>query len=961
MTVGPAHVLHGSGTDVVRGIVGHRVLSVPRRPAPREDDAGPNVHRPALFAALTALHAVLGEADGTFLTTWVRPEGEPLRVIVAGRPDPLPGPGAGPRRASYPPGAVVVDEPGAQALLDEIPCWVACAGLPDALWAPGPDRDARGMVARGSFDDVVAHLPNAFAWLVVAQPLPTADVAAEIAALLANLPRLRARASSESDRVEVERAEGRFRELQRTGGSGVWRTWVLVGAPDRAAARATAAVLCASGEFADQPYTVTPAHDLTGWVDGLTPDAAFPATTEFLSVLARPPARELPGLRTETPQTFDVAVEPAAQGDFVLGRVLDVAHRPGEKLGVSRATLNRHTFVCGATGSGKSQTVRSLLETVSRAPVPLHWLVIEPAKAEYARMAGRLAGHADVTVIRPGDLATAPASLNPLEPENGYPLQSHADLVRALFLAAFEAHEPFPQVLATALTTVYTRAGWDLVSSRPRPAHRPRLHLDDVLVDVPRRYPTLGDLQVAARDVVEHVGYGAEVTADVRGFVDVRIGSLRQGAPGRFFEGGHPLSIHRLLDGNVVLELDAITNDQDKAFLMGSVLIRIVEYLRLHRSGVGEPLRHLTVIEEAHRLLRNAAAGASAAAVELFASLLAEIRAYGEGIVVVEQIPSKILPDVIKNTALKIVHRLPARDDRDAVGGTMNLQPDQSELVVALHPGTAGVAADGMDRPVLVEMPWGEDRESTGPCRTDPPLSGSRSQLCVRDCATRPCTLDGLNDAWHLAADPRLLLWVDLVTAAYVTGTCSPGPSGSVSRLVEGAGDRMARCALALAVERAVRARRDELRGYVHPGDLEPQVLDTTLRLLAGHDAAATEPLRWTAGSFRWSDVRNALDAAGTGPRHADSDRWARRGLLLPGATAAEQLRALVRAPGPAGATGAVAAGDRTDGVRDAVVAMVGGWSPAHLEAAAQHVCGELRLDLLADVCTAHFPELRER
>jgi hypothetical protein len=93
------------------------------------------------------------------------------------------------------------------------------------------------------------------------------------------------------------------------------------------------------------------------------------------------------------------------------------------------------------------------------------WLVIEPAKAEYARMAGRLAGIAPVVRIRPGDLLAAPAMLNPPEPSPGFPLQSHIDLVRALFLAAFQAEEPFPQVLSQALIRVYRDSGWELVTS----------------------------------------------------------------------------------------------------------------------------------------------------------------------------------------------------------------------------------------------------------------------------------------------------------------------------------------------------------------------------------------------------------------------------------------------------------------------------------------------------------------
>ena len=147
----------------------------------------------------------------------------------------------------------------------------------------------------------------------------------------------------------------------------------------------------------------------------------------------------------------------------------------------------------------------------------------------------------------------------------------------------------------------------------------------------------------------------------------MRLRSLRTGSAGRFFEGGHPADIGALLRRNVVLAIEDVANDEDKAFLIGTLIIRIVEHLRMRaRTGPADGLRHVIVIEEAHRLLRAGREGASAHAVELFASLLAEIRAYGEGIVIAEQIPAKLVPDVVKNTALKV--RAPAARQRRPPG-----------------------------------------------------------------------------------------------------------------------------------------------------------------------------------------------------------------------------------------------------------------------------------------------------
>jgi hypothetical protein len=212
--------------------------------------------------------------------------------------------------------------------------------------------------------------------------------------------------------------------------------------------------------------------------------------------------------RLLTPYRFDVTPVPQAGEDSVdLGDILDEALNPVGRFTVPHSTLNRHSFICGATGSGKSQTARRLLESLTLGPRRVPWLAVEPAKAEYAAMAGRLAGRDQVLVIRPGELVSAPTSLNPLEPEPGFPLQSHADLVRALFLAAFEANEPFPQVLSHALTECYTTAGWNW-SAVDHAHHQAQA---GSMNPTNRRspLPDLAGLQATARQVVDNIGYAS--------------------------------------------------------------------------------------------------------------------------------------------------------------------------------------------------------------------------------------------------------------------------------------------------------------------------------------------------------------------------------------------------------------------------------------------------------------------
>ncbi len=887
-----------------------QLLAVPRskRPASAARDAEPDPgyrRLTQLFAALTSAHATLSghraDGAGAFAMAWFRsPAQADHRVVLGGQPV-LPWSAAVSAkpaktlRIPYPPGALVRELPAGQlgGWLTEFPSWVACTAVPDALWTKD-DGKARD----GSFDDYAACLSEPFAWVVLAEPLQAEELDEELTSLETQIPRMRQRQNSEADRVRLERSEARYRELARSRIYGTWSVRVLVGGMNVAQARATAALLCGASELGGLPYALTPSGGcgsqeslLQAFAHRRAGDAPFAASTEMVAALARPPEKEMPGIRVITPPTFDITPEHSTGTGFSLGTVLDETLTSAGEFLLSPATLNRHAFVCGATGAGKSQTVRSLLDALATSQPPVPWLVIEPAKSEYARMAGRLAGRGKVTIIRPGDSTSVPGCLNPLEPEPGFPIQTHIDLIRALFLAAFEAYEPFPQVLSHALTRCYQNMGWDLALSESR------------LPGITPAWPTLTDLQREALSVVEHIGYGREVTADVRGFIDVRISSLRLGTPGRFFEGGHPLDLASLLSSNTVLELEDIGNDQDKAFLIGAVLIRVAEHLR-QRWGRYEgelTLRHVTVVEEAHRLLKVAELGSPAAhAVELFAALIAEIRAYGEGIVVAEQIPGKIVTDVIKNSALKIVHRLPAQDDRLAVGATMNLDERQSQYVVTLPPGQAAVFADGMDHPVLVAMPYREEQETATGASREVGLAGRRGMACGTQCRVRACTLREIALGERAAADPHVILWLELLIVAHLVGEPEPRPDRTwLAGLRKAADRRTLECAVANRIDTAITSRYGELVSFYQPESLAAHVADCAMRWLDGAAGSCEgNEIGWQAGRYRWIDVVRSLhDGTPKDRPHPATASWRARGLELPGSTQAKQLEAWRRHP----------------------------------------------------------------
>jgi uncharacterized protein len=858
----------------------------------------------------SVLPAVLNAARHRlpFIAGWLsRGGGAPLELVT--NAGPLPAPGLPARGRGEPP-PVAPDRAAGEDLLFP---WGArgvvvdgnmLADLDQLVWAPCPGRQVLlgpGAIARAArsagpeglgqptlFESALQTLMGRpFGWLIVADPTDQLDP--ETAELRTQLTVLR-QYEDEHARFDADRIQRRLSELDAYREAGLWNVRVLAGAATEPELRLIAPVLVGAIDLSAHPYRLRCPDGAQEFADVLAARAVdpadgsavpFAATAGVLAALTGLPEREVPGVRVLQPGYFDLTSETPAAPSVELGSILDRQDRSVGVMRIPLATLNRHALVAGATGAGKSQTVRHLLEELTGAGIS--WLAIEPVKSEYAAMAARLAGitgaidapgatdatpaeesgategepagaavsgSRSVTIINPADPESVPLSINPLAPEPGYPVQAHIDMVRALFLAAFDAPEPFPQIMSQALQRSYEECGWDPLTGAGRAD-----------ADVPPGVPTLAGLQAAALGVIEDVGYGRELQADMRGFVDVRLRSLRTGSAGRFFEGGHPADIAALLDRNVVLALEDVANDEDKAFVIGALIIRIVEHLRLRsKTDPADGLRHVIVLEEAHRLLRAGRTGASAHAVELFASLLAEIRAYGEGVVIAEQIPAKLVPDAIKNTALKVLHRLPAADDRELVGATMNLDADQSRQVVSLPPGEAAVFADGMDRPMRVLVPFGGDRERNPSARIEsgkPPLAGRRSAACGRACTgARPCTLVEIRAADLMARSPQdgwLRVWTEVYVLAHLVNQPRPRVPVALRQRWASLDARLRECALATAIDGAVLGRGQALRESYDPAKLSAACAESAAAMLDGGKGAGTRPgTTWVVPQLWW-------------------------------------------------------------------------------------------------------------
>ncbi|MFF7079809.1 ATP-binding protein [Streptomyces lavendulae] len=415
---------------------------------------------------------------------------------------------------------------------------------------------------------------------------------------------------------------------------------------------------------------------------------------------------------SQVPQ-FDTVPPAADSAALNLGSVVERQQITRTSYGIHPDKLTRHTFVTGVTGSGKTNTVFYLLRQAAERSVP--FLVLEPAKTEYRVLLRDHVLGPQLQLFTLGDENVSPFRLNPFEVPEGIPVAVHLDLLRSVFNASFGMWTPLPQILEVSLHAIYADRGWDVTTDTNR-------RLDEA-TDRSVAFPTLTDLVRKVEELVPQLGYEDKVTGDLRAALSTRLNSLRTGGKGRMLDVRRSSPFELLLGHPAVLELEGMGDDDDKAFMMGLLMIRLAEHRRCQGDTNG--LQHLLVIEEAHRLLANTAGPRSSGevveanvrgkAVDTFTSLLSEIRAYGQGVIVVDQIPAKLAPDVLKNTNLKIAHRIVAGDDREVLGATMVMTPGQDVALATLPVGRAAVFTDGDDAPLLLQVPPSKGGSGTWP------------------------------------------------------------------------------------------------------------------------------------------------------------------------------------------------------------------------------------------------------
>lgn len=398
--------------------------------------------------------------------------------------------------------------------------------------------------------------------------------------------------------------------------------------------------------------------------------------------------------------------------------------------------LNKHMFISGVPGSGKTTAVFNILAQLFENDIP--FLVFEPAKTEYRLLKclaqsekqptnpGAQSLGEKLQVYTLGQEHISPLLFNPLEFPLGISLNEHLSSLESSFKGAMPISVgPLPALINEAVDNCYEKLGW--YGSKINDGSLP--------------YPCFNDLYQEIQRVFEVKSYSGDTRGDLQTAIEVRLGALMRRAIGVIFDTDASFpSIEKLMQSPCVIELDALNEEQTNLIIM-FLLSQIRAYIRANRQSGGE-LKHVIVLEEAHNIVGKTQEASDdggnpkTEATKYIIQFLAEVRALGEGVIIADQLPSAVAPEVIKNTNIKMAHRMVAADDREELGMTMLADSNQFEEMARLAPGEAFLYQEGMYKPVKVK---GHYLPNTYPILAQSPPSNSELKALV------------INDNWHLS------------------------------------------------------------------------------------------------------------------------------------------------------------------------------------------------------------------
>lgn len=370
-----------------------------------------------------------------------------------------------------------------------------------------------------------------------------------------------------------------------------------------------------------------------------------------------------------------------------LGMIFNM-HTPEDlPVNLSLASLASHTFITGSTGSGKSNAIYKLLSELKLKKIK--FLVVEPAKGEYKNEFGK---NADMIYGTNPDI-TPLLRINPFSFNGNTHILEHLDRLIEIFNVCWPMYAAMPAILKEAVEKSYMDCGWNLTNSS-----------NEYGTDL---YPTFSDITRNIKTIIDSSEYNSENKGAYKGSLITRLKSLTNGINGQIFTTDE-ISNEDLFDKNIIVDLSRVGSTETKSLIMGLLVLKLQEY-RMNQGS--SELKHVTVLEEAHNLLKRTSVEQSSEtanligkSVEMLTNSIAEMRSFGEGFIIADQAPALLDMAVIRNTNTKIILRLPDQGDRELVGRAANLNEDQITELAKLPRGVAAIYQSDWVEAVLCKV-----------------------------------------------------------------------------------------------------------------------------------------------------------------------------------------------------------------------------------------------------------------
>lgn len=387
--------------------------------------------------------------------------------------------------------------------------------------------------------------------------------------------------------------------------------------------------------------------------------------------------------------TYENVVEKSER--IQLGNIFHMNHEELSSVWLAKQSFSSHLFITGSTGTGKSNTIYQILNELKEAEVK--FLVVEPAKGEYKHAFGN---DKDVSVFGTNPAFMDLLKINPFSFPKKLHVLEHIDRLVEIFNVCWPMYAAMPAVLKEAVEKSYEDCGWDLVTS--------------VNSYDSEYFPSFRDVCRNIKVIIDSSEYDNENKGAYKGALLTRLKALTTGLNGLIFAADE-FPGETLFDENVIIDLSRVGSTETKSLIMGMLILKLQEYRMTNFSDMNSPLKHVTVLEEAHNLLKRTSSEQSSESanllgksVEMIANAIAEMRTYGEGFIIADQAPGLLDMATIRNTNTKIIMRLPDQGDRELVGKAASLNEDQILELAKLPRGVAAVYQNEWIQAVLCKI-----------------------------------------------------------------------------------------------------------------------------------------------------------------------------------------------------------------------------------------------------------------